>query len=184
MSGSTAPELADRLAALAPLLAETGVAHALMGGAAVMTYGLRARTRDLDFLVAGGETALDAIAQVADTRGWRAERKARWHLRLWSGEFFSDIIAGDTALERSAVATATPRRLGDRLVATISAEHLCAMKILAGRPQDLRDVGEIRDGWAELEVSSVNELLRPFGFRWAAEPGEVTPTVVELGEDR
>jgi hypothetical protein len=70
--------------------------------------------------------------------------------------------------------------LADQPVSTIAAEHLCAMKILAGRPRDLRDVGEIRDGWDALNIDVVNALLRPFDLRWDATPGELSPTIVEI----
>ena len=61
MSGSTPSELALHLAALRPVLEDAGVPHALIGGAAVMTYGLRARTRDLDFLISGGAVDVSRV---------------------------------------------------------------------------------------------------------------------------
>lgn len=43
-------ELANELKNVVPRLEAAGVLHALIGGAAVMAYGLRARTRHLDLL--------------------------------------------------------------------------------------------------------------------------------------
>ncbi len=180
MSGSTPSELALHLAALRPVLEDAGVPHALIGGAAVMTYGLRARTRDLDFLISGGPPALAQVSASATRHGWRAETKSAWHLRVWDGRFFSDIIAGETALEQDAVQSATVRLLGDQAVPTINATHLCALKILAGRPRDLRDVGELKDAWDDLRISDVNRLLAPFGIAWEHQQGEVVPTIVAL----
>jgi hypothetical protein len=183
VSGSTASELALQLAALRPVFAAARVDYAMMGGAAVMTYGLRARTRDLDFLVAGGDDALTRVATAAAEHGWRVERKSGWHIRLWRGAFFSDVVAGATELEHEAVRRASVRLLADQPVSTIAAEHLCALKLLAGRPRDLRDVGELHDAWVALDVALVNALLRPFAVQWTPQPGEATPTLVDVVAD-
>lgn len=145
-----------------------------------MTFGLRPRTRDIDFLVIASPTVREAIERTATDRGWRVEVKAAWHLRLWRDRFYCDVILGATQLEREAVANAEERLLGGLRVRTIGAEYLCALKLLAGRPQDLRDVGEIHDNWATLDVDKINELLRSFDLRWDVRPGEVVPTLVEL----
>lgn len=170
---STAATLAEQLLRLAPMLEASGVPYALIGGAAVMTYGLRAHTRDLDFLVAApgrDVDVLDVVAATAAASGWRVERKGSWHLRLWSERFFCDVVAGQTELERSAIVSARPRRLAGRAVRTINVEHLCALKLLAGRPRDRRDVATIFEEWGDLDVDAVNELLRPFGVVWRPGP--------------
>jgi hypothetical protein len=174
-------ELADELANVVPRLEAAGVLHALIGGAAVMTYGLRARTRDLDFLVGTDTSAQLRLQAELQHFGWRIEHKAAWHWRSWRGDFFFDLVFGDTDLERDVVEQATVRSLGPVLVRTATPEHLCALKLIAGRPQDLRDVAEIAEHWPELHIHDVNRWLAPYGLQWDRSSDEIVPTLRVTG---
>lgn len=172
-------ELADELSEVVPRLVAAAIPHVLIGGAAVMTYGLRARTRDLDFLVDGGTGARQRLQDQFERFGWRVEQKAAWHWRVWRGEFFFDAVFGETPLERDVIARATMRQLGGVRVPTATPEHLCALKLLAGRPQDLRDVAEIAEHWPDLQIAEINAMLAPFGLIWARSADELVPTVLQ-----
>ncbi len=164
MSGYSRDELADILLAVAALLQDTAPPYALIGGAAVMAYGERARTRDVDFLVdfQGDQQAL-VIAR-AEAAGMRVERKAPWHLRLWRGEQYADLVTAEVDVQRSAVRCAQEADLRVGRVRLVDVEHLVALKVLAGRPRDRQDVENIVEMNPGLDRVQVRRLLEPWGL--------------------
>lgn len=164
MSGYSRDELADILVATAELLREVAPHHALIGGAAVMVYGERARTRDVDFLVAFGDSEREELIARAEARGMRVERKAPWHLRLWRADHYADIVTAEVDLQLSAVRTARELTLHLGEVRIVDVEHLVALKVLAGRPRDKQDVENILELHPELDRERVQALLAPWGL--------------------
>jgi len=166
MTGYTKDELGEWLCNVAGLLREAGVGFALIGGASVMLYGKRSRTRDVDFLVAVADDEWTRLGVRAESAGFRVERKSKWHWRIWSGAMYADLVRAGVTLELEAVRTATERDFVGVAVRVARPEHIVALKVLAGRPQDRRDVGEICDGVPDLDRDLVRELLAPFDVAW------------------
>ena len=141
--------------------------YALMGGGAVMLHGRRARTRDVDFIVALDEPQFDALLARAVERGLQAERKSSWHMRVRrDGAVYADVVLADAPILVDAVQSAVPRSFCGTMVPVISAEHLIALKVLAGRPRDLRDVADIVETQPALNVAKVQRLLADFDVEW------------------
>ncbi len=168
MNGYTRDELADILVATSELLCEVAPQHALIGGAAVMFYGERARTRDVDFLADFGDDERERLIARADERGMRVERKATWHLRLWLGGQYADVIQAEVDVQRAAVQSAREVELRLGKVRIVAVEHLVALKILAGRPRDMQDVDNILELHPDLDRECVQVLLAPWGLALAA----------------
>lgn len=182
MSGYTVVELRQLLAEVQALLTNAGLRHALIGGVAVSCHGQRARTRDIDILVAGSPESLDLLATLATTVGWRPERIGAWHLRLWRERQYADLVLAEVELQAETIDHAEILDVAGVRVPVATPEYLSALKLVARRPRDLRDVAEISENIPDLDVARVNRLLEPFGLRWQHEPGEIVPTIVELGE--
>lgn len=182
MSAYSVAELRNLIAELDALLAAAQLGYAVIGGVAVSLHGLRARTRDVDVLVLGTPATLEALATLALDRGWRPERLGAWHLRLWRERLFADIVLAEVDLQRETIAHARRAHIADLVVPVAAPEHLCALKLLARRPRDLRDVAEVREQVLDLDVGAVNALLAPWGIAWQPRPGEIVPHVVELEE--
>ena len=182
MSGYSVVELRELLGRLEALLTQAGLAHALIGGVAVSCHGQRARTRDIDVLVAGTSESLDQLRTLAQAQGWRPERIGAWHLRLWSDRQYADVLLAEVELQTETIDEATILNVAGVPIPVASPVHLSALKLLARRPRDLRDVAEINERYPDLDVARVNRLLAPFELRWQREPGEIVPTLVELAE--
>src|SRR5829696_1137714 len=75
------------------LLADRGVAHAVVGGVAVCLHGYRRNTVDLDMLVRPGDTAAVRSALEADGIGWSAADK---EFRTASGVAVQFVLAGES----------------------------------------------------------------------------------------
>ena len=89
------------------ILADTGLAHALGGGGAVMLYGRRSRTRDIDFFVVASPDAWEALPMTLAAAGLRVERKAAWHYRLWDEPKYADLILAEVPVQVEAVTAAS-----------------------------------------------------------------------------
>lgn len=164
--GFERPELEELLIAISDLLLETVPIHALIGGVAVMYYGQRAYTRDVDFLVVYGPGDKDRLIADAERRGWRVERKGDWHLRVHCLGKFADLVDAEVELQVQAARLAHVVPTDAGIVRIAPLEHLVALKVLAGRPRDRADVVVLYDEHPELDVARVNELLMPFDEVW------------------
>lgn len=129
------------------VLQAAGVEHALCGGLAVAVHGAPRATRDIDLLVREDDVprALEAVAALGYTfranpmtfpDGMRLQRVSRIQGR--------DLMTIDLLLvgPETEAAWASRRSLetSEGSVSVVSREELVAMKIWAGRAQDLADV--------------------------------------------
>jgi hypothetical protein len=166
----------------------------LIGGMVIARWGQPRATTDADFSVLAPygeeEHVLDIL--LARFRPRRPDAKAfavdHRVLLLETAEGVKiDVALAAFSFEIEAIERATPWRLGESVaLRTCSAEHLVVYKLVAGRPQDLVDVGGIvqrqRDRldvdrirhWGRIfaELKEDPDLLRPFEDVWRTiEPG-------------
>lgn len=161
-SGYTGPELAEWLEEMTFLLREASIPFALIGGASVMLYGQRSRTRDIDFLVQLQENSWPVLDQRLTDAGLRVEAKGPWHHRVWRDRMYADLILAEVPVQTEAIAQARMLLLAGIELPVAPPEFIVALKRLAGRPQDLRDIAEIREGITDLDEALVARLLAPF----------------------
>ena len=166
MSGCDAAELAPWLAEAEARLAQAGCAHVLIGGAVVQLYGLRARTRDVDFLVKASPDEFDRLPERLSDPVLRIQRKAPWHLRMWRGEQYADLILAEMEVQQGIVDAAQHRTVAGRSMPVARPEDMIVLKMLAGRPQDRRDVAEIQEHIPNLDHATIAQKLAEFGIAW------------------
>lgn len=159
-TGYTAEELRAWLMLLEPILRAAAEPFAVFGGVAVMHYGRRARTVDVDFLVDG---TLERLSELAAAAGLVVERKSDWHRRLWAADrsIYADVVLADTDLTRSAVRGARTGIIADVELPIVPPEALVALKVIAARPRDLRDVADVLEN-TTVDREAVNALLAPY----------------------
>ncbi len=128
-----------------------------------MLYGRRARTRAIDFIVLarGPDVAQRALAE-----DLIVEEKSEWHLRVWSADraHYADLVDANDPLLEEGVRRARVAQLAGVDVPVVPAEVLVALKVIAGRPRDLRDIEDIYEHTANLDRDAIERLLAPFGL--------------------
>jgi len=135
---------------LAALEAER-TAYALAGGLALAVHGIVRATVDIDLLVAA--ESVEAASRVAASRGFRAPTELRFSSGLeirrlvkFEGEeaLVLDLLRVD-ATSDEAFRTRERCRLGELEISVLSRAGLRAMKLAAGRDQDLADVRRLEE---------------------------------------
>lgn len=143
----TSSDLAEAFRRSMDALAAPGVSYALIGGLAVACYGLPRPTRDIDILISVPRVRLPALLERFAERGFSFElestlrRLAQDHLtEITFRGVRVDMLDAVLPLFRRAIAGARETEIEGKRVRVASAEHLVALKLLAARDDDVRDV--------------------------------------------
>ncbi len=151
---NSAVNLFDELRALVTALDAAGVEYALVGGLAVAVWGAPRATKDIDLLIQ--PDSLPKAKAAARACGFTLEALPfdftdGIHLQRVnkvdsSGNLLTvDFMLVDRNLDPAwAARTRLPFAGGDIVV--VGREALIAMKALAGRPQDIADIQNLKDG--------------------------------------
>jgi hypothetical protein len=141
-------DLFEELRALTAAFDADGLPYALCGGLAVGLHGLPRATRDIDFLVPGGE--VERAKRLAASKGFVLPAEPMLFPRSGvevhrvSKPAPHDLLTVDFILVNAGSAEAFAQRqrlaIEDGQVWTVSREGLIDMKRAAGRPQDLADI--------------------------------------------
>jgi hypothetical protein len=166
---SSAVEL---LAALRAVLDRLGMRWYLFGAQAVIAYGAPRLTADVDVTVELGPHTPEAlVAELATARfrprvhdvGEFARRTRVLPFVHEPSALPLDVVLAGPGPEEEFLARARPIRFGDVDVPVIAREDLVAVKILAGRPQDLQDAAAIVHAAGEaLDLALVRATLGLF----------------------
>jgi hypothetical protein len=142
----------QELRSLVQALDSRGIEYALCGGVALAIHGVPRATQDIDLLVRPQD--LPALAEAARTCGFVFEavpmdfasglRLQRFTKLVEGQPFMLDALLAEGPLEpiwagRDSVA------LEDGALKVVSREGLIALKLAAGRPQDLVDIQRLRE---------------------------------------
>jgi hypothetical protein len=159
---SPASPLADLLADLHRALGAVGLRWYLFGAQAAILHGAARLTADVDVTVDAGALPTEALVdgldaagfdlRVADAEGF-VERTRVLPLVHRPTRLPLDVVLAGPGLEELFFTRVEDIRIGDLRIPVASAEDLVAMKILAGRPNDLGDVAAI------LEARSIDTGL-------------------------
>lgn len=151
---------------------------ALVGGLAVSVRAVPRFTKDLDFAVAvaGDPEAKDVVHRLGG-RGYRpvglleqeyVERMSGVRLERGGSDVVMDLLFASSGIESEVVAAATRLKVLPQLTAPVATTgHLIALKVLAGRNQDLTDLEALLPAAsaADLDVArSAVRLIRARGF--------------------
>jgi hypothetical protein len=167
---SSPQPVTDLLAALRGALSALGIRWFLFGAQAAILYGVARLSADVDVTVElGKRSATDLVAALAD---------AGFELRIPEAAGFVestrvlpfvhrasrmplDVVLAGPGLEEQFFAGAREQLVGDVRVPVVGVEDLVAMKVLAGRPQDLDDVAAIvRARRSDLDLDKARRTLR------------------------
>lgn len=146
--------LLDELRGVLGALDDEGVPYALVGALAVAVWGAPRATKDIDLLVRAedlerGRTSVRPQGFTLDAfplefkDGTTVQRVSK--IDAEGNLMTLDFMIVDRTLE-SAWASRLRLPFGDREVSVVSREALIAMKIRAGRPQDVMDVQNLKGG--------------------------------------
>jgi hypothetical protein len=146
----------DLYAALFDVVAELerdGIEHALVGALALAVHGAPRATTDIDLLVGPGR-ADDAVAAVkragfpfeALPQQFRDGMRLRRVTKIHEGEaLVVDLILADPPLDSALQGRSRYEAEGGRTVWVVTREALVAMKLQAGRAQDIADVERLQE---------------------------------------
>ena len=130
-------------------LQRSGVAHALIGAAAMGAHGVSRATVDQDLLVVDPRV-LDAtlwrdLSDVSiDIRRGSDDDPLAGVIRFrLSGARDVDVVVGRAAWQREVIERATPVRLGTRDIPVVTAADLILLKLFAGGSQDKWDIEQL-----------------------------------------
>jgi hypothetical protein len=151
---------------------------ALVGGLAVSVRSIPRFTKDLDFAVAvAGDTEAEDVVHRLGGRGYRAvelleqeyvERMSGVRLERGGSDVVVDLLFASSGIESEVVAAATRLEVLPQLIAPVATTgHLIALKVLAGRNQDLTDLESLLPGasTADLDVArNAVRLIQSRGF--------------------
>lgn len=152
---------------LAALLAETGVAYALIGGHAVNAWTSPRLTEDFDLLVEANRPAIEllesCLAQAGLLTANRQDSGAASgpdfaRLTNPSRTFAVDIQVAKTAYQQLVIDRATGGSLSSGF-AVATPEDLIVLKLIAWRAQDQRDIALLLDTLG-------GRIDRPYLERW------------------
>jgi len=141
----------------------------IMGGQAVLAYGMFRSTKDVDVTLGMGPDGIDEILDLAQECGWKVIPS---NARRFVSETFVlpcvdpathvRIIFSFSPFEAMAIARARTFNIDGIGVRNIGPEDLVIQKVIAGRPQDLDDAKWIVRKVAGLDLDEIRRWLRQF----------------------
>ncbi|MBI5546972.1 MAG: nucleotidyltransferase [Deltaproteobacteria bacterium] len=161
----------EALQAVERFLDASGRPAAVIGGVAVIAYGFARSTVDIDASVAIEPDELRWLLEVAHKQGLvervaDAEAFARENLVLLLEHRGSrtpvDISLALQPFEVEALAAATTVLFGGVRIRVPRLSDLVVYKMVAGRPQDLRDVEVLLSAKAEIDLPAIEGRLAEF----------------------
>jgi len=162
------PDVARLLTELARALKVGAHRWYVFGAQAVIAAGVPRATADIDITVESADTVglvsrlkkagFALRPEAADPSFVRVTRVLPFqHTRTGYG---LDVVLAGPGLEEQFLGRVRRRRIGRALVPFIDTNDLLVLKVLAGRPKDLEDVGALlRTGSNEIQVSTVRTQL-------------------------
>jgi hypothetical protein len=154
------------------------VRWALIGGLAISVRSAPRFTKDLDFAVAvADDSEAEDVVHRLRGRGYQpaqileqsyTERLSGVRLERGGSDVVVDLLFASSGIENEVVASATRLQVLPRLSAPVATTgYLIALKILAGRNQDLTDLGMLIPAASAEDLDTAREavgLIRARGF--------------------
>jgi predicted nucleotidyltransferase len=142
---------------------------ALIGGLAVSARTVPRFTKDLDFAVASDDEAEDVVHRLR-SRGYYpvqvleqdyVERLSGVRLARDRSDVLVDLLFASSGIENEVVASADRLEVLPRLTVPVATTpHLIALKVLAGRSQDLTDLGYLIPSASSAELDKAREAVK------------------------
>ena len=144
---------------------------ALIGGLAISVRSVPRFTKDLDFAVAvADDSEAEDVVHRLRGRGYQpveileqsyVERLSGVRLEHGGSDVIVDLLFASSGIENEVVASATKLQVLPRLSAPVATTgHLIALKILAGRNQDLTDLGALIPAASAEDLDTARQAVR------------------------
>jgi predicted nucleotidyltransferase len=147
----------EELRTFVRLLESLGLRYAVMGGIAVRAHGIPRPTQDVDFTVAIERRRLPELYDAARRLGYDVPEayQAGWVDQVAGmplvrvGRYIEgnridvDLFLAESRFQNELLARARPEQIDDITVHVVSPEDLVLLKLLAHRPRDIADIGDI-----------------------------------------
>jgi hypothetical protein len=169
---------------------------ALIGGFAISVRSTPRFTKDLDFAVAvASDAEAEDVVHRLRARGYQpaeiieqeyVERLSGVRLERGDSDVVVDLLFASSGIEDEVVAAATLIEVLPRLSAPVATTgHLIALKILAGRNQDLTDLESLIPGASQADLETARRavgLIHSRGFNREQDvAGDLEKVISELG---
>ena len=147
------------------------VRWALIGGLAISVRSVPRFTKDLDFAVAvANDSEAEDVVHRLRGRGYQplevleqdyVERLSGVRLERGGSDVVVDLLFASSGIENEVVASATRLQVLPRLSAPVATTgHLIALKTLAGRNQDLTDLGSLIPSASAQDLEIARQAVR------------------------
>lgn len=171
-----------------------GVHWALVGGLAVSARSVPRFTKDVDFAVAvENDGEAEDVVHWLRARGYEpkevleqdyVERLSGVRLAHDGSDVIVDLLFASSGIENEIVASADHLEVLPRLTVPVATTaHLIALKILAGRNQDLTDLGYLITEASPTELDDAREAVRLIQTRGFNREQDVTADLEQLIAD-
>ena len=156
---------------IALALEERGISYMVIGGQAVLVYGVPRLTQDIDVTLGAGPDRLGEILDMVKAQGWQVlvqepEDFVRRTMVLPCSDSETrlriDLMFSHSEYERQALEHVQRVPIGNARVRFASLEDLVIHKIIAGRPRDLEDVRGILLKNPTCQVEYIRQWLQEF----------------------
>lgn len=142
----------------------------IVGAVAVCLHGVVRSTDDVDLLVLTTDPP-EQVLKSLEAAGYQprfsdpvtfAEAARVLLVRHVASGVDVDVMLGMLPFERDCVAGSVTKRASFGTVRVAAPEPLCVMKLIAGRPHDMRDVAQLVEAFPNLDRAWVIEQMRQF----------------------
>jgi predicted nucleotidyltransferase len=159
------------------LFDELGLQYAIMGGIAVRVYGIPRATYDVDFTTAIPREVLPSLFQRVQSKGFTVPEQylqgwldqvggmplIKFRLYLDGRGVDVDVFLAESEFQETILTRRKRAKLNGNAAWLVSPEDLILLKLLANRPRDIADVGDVLFMQGELDLTYMRH--------WAAQLG-------------
>jgi predicted nucleotidyltransferase len=166
-------DLTRALRDLARLFDELNIPYVVMGGIAVRVYGIPRPTHDVDFTLAIPRERLPELyaavqAQGYTVPGWIDQVAGmplvKFRLYLEGRGIDIDMFLAESRFQEQVLSRRRQARLDGLDVWLVSPEDLMLLKLLAGRPRDIADVGDVLYTQGQLDEAYLRHWAQQLGI--------------------
>jgi len=170
-------DLSHVLRDLVPLFERLEVPYAVMGGIAVRAYGIPRPTYDVDFTAALPRERLADFYTEAEELGYTVPEpyKTGWvdrvanmpvvkvRLHVEDRGIDVDVFLAESPFQQQVLERRRREQVGDRAMWMVSPEDLILLKLLARRPRDLADIGDVLFTQGQLDEDYLRQWAEQLG---------------------